>query len=182
MVHLEEPLSRSIFVLRPFQKKNPREKTKISPRCARRQAKRRRKNKRKSFLIFVSSDQKPQNGVFRWIWLQIKARGKFLGCFLRAKRACWRKVLEIFPLKIHKSTPKIPTLAKKKNTVLNRAVVVQFERQFEPKIPSTPEDLIWAQNVLLFPSKSRNNLLPHSRTFVSQKETSNKHLMVSNGL
>ena len=64
MVHLEEPLSRSIFVLRPFQKKNPREKTKVSPRCARRQAKRRRKNKRKSFLIFVSSDQKPQKGVF----------------------------------------------------------------------------------------------------------------------
>ena len=64
MVHLEEPLSRSIFVLRPFQKKNPREKTKISPRCARRQGKRRRKNKRKSFLIFVSSDQKPQKGVF----------------------------------------------------------------------------------------------------------------------
>ena len=61
---ISEISSASNFVLRPFQKKNPRGKTKISARCARRQQTGRGKNTRKSFLILVSSDQKPQNDVF----------------------------------------------------------------------------------------------------------------------
>ena len=56
--------SGSIFDLRPFQKKNPRAKTIFSARCARRQRQGGGKNKRKSFLILVSSDRKPQKGVF----------------------------------------------------------------------------------------------------------------------
>jgi len=98
MDDFEEPLNRSIFALRPFQPKNPRGKTKISARCARRPEKEREKNKRKSFLILVSSDQKPQMGGFTQNSHANKARGKFLGCFVRAKRACWRKVLEICAL------------------------------------------------------------------------------------
>ena len=55
----------SIFFRRPFQTKNPRDKTKISARCARQHKQGGGKNKRKSFLIFVSSDRSPQKVVFR---------------------------------------------------------------------------------------------------------------------
>ena len=71
----------SIFFRRPFQTKNPREKTKISARCARRHGQEERKNRRKSFLIFVSSDRKPHKGVFRRICVETEGRGAFSDCF-----------------------------------------------------------------------------------------------------
>ena len=46
----EESLSRSIFALRPFQTKNPREKTKISARCARRQEGEEREKQEEKFF------------------------------------------------------------------------------------------------------------------------------------
>ena len=46
----EESLSRSIFALRPFQTKNPREKTKISARCARRHKTGERKKQEEKFF------------------------------------------------------------------------------------------------------------------------------------
>ena len=74
----------SISVLRPFQKKNPREKTKISPRCARRQGDRRRKKQEEKFFVFRIVGPKAAEGCFSLNLLQNKARGargKFLGCF-----------------------------------------------------------------------------------------------------
>ena len=46
----EVSLYRSIFALRPFQTKNPREKTKISARCARRHKTGERKKQEEKFF------------------------------------------------------------------------------------------------------------------------------------
>ena len=60
----------------------------------------RRKNKRKSFLILVSSDRKPQKGVFlaklRYKQGARSARKIFGVFFMRAKRACYQRVEKRF--------------------------------------------------------------------------------------
>ena len=112
MVHLEEPLSRSIFVLRPFQKKNPREKTKISPRCARRQGDRRRKKQEEKFFVFRIVGPKAAEGCFS-LKLPSKQGARsareIFGLFLLKK--CSKKLHIRTPRALQKST-----LKRKKNT------------------------------------------------------------------
>ena len=84
----------SIFVLRPFQKKNPRVKTIFSARCARRQQQGGGKNKRKSFLILVSSDRKPQKGVLSQNREKNKARGFFLSVFYASEASMLSKCVK----------------------------------------------------------------------------------------
>ena len=112
--------SGSIFGLRPFQKKNPREKTIFSARCARRQQQGGGKNKRKSFLILVSSDRKPQKGVFLPKLGKNKARGAraiFFGCFSceRSEHAIkwWKRGSKSVHFGEGKVVAKVCALAKK---------------------------------------------------------------------